>query len=1291
MWRYGGILGLLWAQTFYIQVKPSAQALKAALEQASRDTKPSLRLGGPVWQGLQKVEEPFLDGTAFPELEGWFVVHFAGQDPTARYQALLSLPEVSCVEPAGGRHLCHGEAIEGNLLGWHHVALQTAEAWTRTQGTPNVVIALIDSGTEWDLPAFYHQLWINAAEDLNGNRQLDSLDLNGIDDDGNGLIDDVIGYDFTDQPYRVGMGDYIGPDPWPADQNGHGTAMASLMVGRPDRSPVAGIAPGCRVMVLRCFEAGGYGEDDDIARAIVYAARQGARVINCSFGDERPSRLMQAAIAYAYRLGAVVVAASGNGTGARSHYPSGFPETIAAGGLAYDEGSGSFYLWPLSGYFRVDWIAPASSVPALLPDGSVQLLSGTSVACALSSAAAALLLSAYPSLSPEDVRATLAARALPLGAQRWSPYSGSGRLVLLPALDHPQAAHAGWLYPPADAVVTGPVPLVFSTYHSLLAGWEVAWASSLEAPWQVLRTGTQPSIRDTFLGWVPPLGKSFLRLRLTLRNGQEVAYTLSLQGVPLGLSFHHLDVSPAWQNGFSGNILRWHLNAATPTCVSAGPFRACADKLDTVGSVWLPAYADPSTQVEAYGLTDTLRQSLTLADRIPRALPYAPWMATALIAPGGFYFPETGEDWNGDGLPDLVVSGIDPTTGRLGRLYFLRQAGSAFVPYDSIPGRRLLPRDIRDWDGNGEPELLCVWIDSFFVFGGSPPKNLLYAGQGRAARLDAGQTVWLRTEGGSYLLRTTSGQELRLLSDTVPWAGNTTVPRLIRLHTAVETLWAFGNYPGWIFLYTPTGQLQKVLPTDLWEVGSHLLSYDVTGDGSEELIYLGQGKDGQWWELGVYQGPSWVLRDRVRFWGGVSGQARLIAGEGIFGVWLPPYLYVARFQGGAWSVRAFDAEIWGAFGLWTIAGDTLFLLGRDSVPRFYRLVPPFLPAPAWAKPGALSPTQVRLRWYAVPGATGYELFRVEPTGNLALRYTGGDTIYVDSTAAGGAYYYLVRALGGAFSEPFFVQPGERPCLDTAWIDSTGLCYVEGNGTWAGESTESFWIEPGPYRPALATAVGKSWLLQFGAEASGAVTLLVDTLLTDVQGRYLRGDCGILFLGRQVLPSCVTPVSWRIVGEKEVEVLFSGGLPAQALDKAQYRLTPVGEVEAISPVPGGLRFRLSVGPSVWPIELHWGWQAARCPSSVAFSPRETSQQTWGVFPNPCTSRHRFVQFWGLPAGTDVRVLTAEGTLCAQFQISGEETPIPWEPRSLNGERLAPGLYLIYVRRGEWQATEKLFLH
>lgn len=1291
MWRYGWVAGLLCAQTFYIQLKPSAQSLKTALRQAARATEPALRLQAPGWQGLQKVEGLLPDGIASPELEGWFVVHFAGQDSVTRYQALLSLPEVAYVEPAGGRHLCQERTLEGNLLGWHHVALETAEAWTRTQGSPNVVIALIDSGTEWDLPVFHQQLWINTAEDVNGNRQLDSLDLNGIDDDENGLIDDVIGYDFTDQPYRVGMGDYIGPDPWPADQNGHGTAMASLMVGRADRSPVAGVAPGCRVMVLRCFDAGGYGEDDDIARAIVYAVRQGARVINCSFGDERPSRLMQAAIAYAYRSGAVVVAASGNGTGAQSHYPSGFPETLAAGGLAYDEGSGSFYLWPLSGYFRVDWVAPASSVPALLPDGSVQLLSGTSVACALSSAAVALLLSAYPALSPEDVRATFSARALPLGSQRWSPYSGSGRLVLLPALDHPQAAQAGWLYPPADAVVTGPVPLVFSTYHSLLAGWEVGWATSPEGPWRVLRSGTQPSLRDTLFGWVPPVGKAFLRLRLTLRNGQEVAYTLALQGVPMGLSFHLLDVSPAWQNGLSGNILRWHLNAAVPTCVSAGPFRACADKQDTVGSVWLPAYADPSAQVEAYGLTDTLRQFLTLADRVPRALPYAPWIATALTAPGGFYFPMTGKDWNGDGLPDLIVSGIDRNTGRLGRLYFLRQAGTAFVPYDSIPGRSLLPRDIADWDGDGEPELLCVWIDSFFVFGGSPPKNLLYAGQGRAARLGAGQTVWLRTEAGSYVQTTQSGQAVLRLSDTVQWEGNTTVPRLVRLHTAGETLWAFGNYPGWIFLYTPTGQFQEALSTDLWDVGSHLLSYDVTGDGSEELIYLGQGKDGQWWELGVYEGPGWTLKDRVRFWGGVSGQARLIAGEGLFGVWLPPYLYVARFQGGGWSVQAFDAEVWGAFGLWTIAGDTLFLLGRDSLARFYRLSAPALPAPVWSKPGALSPTQVRLRWYAVGGASGYELFRVEPAGNLILRYTGSDTAYIDNASAGGAYYYLVRALGGAFSEPFFVQPGERPCLDTAWIDSTGLCYVEGNGSWAGENAESFWIEPGGHRPVLATAVGKSWLLQFREGWAEAMTLHLDTLLTDVWGRYLRGDCGTLLLGREAPSACVTPVSWRIVSEKEVEVLFSGGLPPQAMDKARYRLTPVGEIEAITSVPGGLRLHFSVAPAVWPLELHWDWNGSPCPNAIAFSPKETAQKSWGVFPNPCSSRQRFVQFWGLPAGTEVRVLTAEGTLCAQFRIAGEETPMQWEPRALSGERLAPGLYLIYVRRDEWQAVEKLFLH
>ncbi len=1282
MRRAGFFLGLVWAQTYYLQVHPEATALQAQLSGATQNPSAFARIT-PLWQGLRRVEKIFPT-----ELEGWFLVSFMGRDSLALLDSLRRLPGVQVAEAATSRRLC---AEPSPLLGWHHLALGTPTAWTFTQGNPSVVIGLLDSGVEWRLPAFHRQLWINRAEDLNGNGTLDPGDLNGIDDDGNGFVDDVLGYDFTDQPFQLSTGDFLGSDPWPADENGHGTAMASLMVARADRSPVAGIAPGARLMVLRCFNAEGYGEDDDIARAILYAVQNGVRVLNCSFGDERPSQLLQAAIRYAVRRGVVVIAASGNGTGSRPHFPSGFAETIAVGGCAYGESSGAFFLWPLSGYYRVDWVAPADRLPVLLPTGTVMNLSGTSLAAAISSGAAALLLSQYPDLSPADIRASLASRAIPLTQSSWSPYSGSGRLFLPPALQNPQSEVAGWLYPPDEAVIRTAVPLVFATYHSLLSRWEVALAPTLQGPWTLLQSGTTPKLRDTLHSWNPPLGRSFLRLTLYLRNGHAQAYLLSVFHEPAGIIVHATEATVGWSEGLAGSIVRWKLNQPLPTCAETAGRLSCADKVDTVGAIWLPAPLPSVGALRVWSTTDTLQQALSFPSISPQALPYAPWQATTRTAPVGTYLPDLAPDWNGDGYPDLILSGIE---GPPGRLYFVSATGGSWHPYDSLTeSRPLLPRHLYDWDGDGTPELLCVWIDSFFVLGGTPPKALLWRGQGRAARLDTSQSVWLRLSNGSYQRTPRQGVPSLQLPDTLPWSGSTTVPRLILLRAPSDTLWCFGNYAGGIYLYDRAGQLRQSLSTELWDVGSYLFAKDLDGDGREELLYLGQGRDGAWWELGVVSGPTWSVTERVRFWGGVGGRPRVfLAGQRLL-LWLPPHLYSGTFQGLSWHSEAFDAAVWGAFGAWEIGGEEVWLLGRDSAAKLYRPGALVLPGPAWALPGGLSPYSARLRWYPLPTALTYELYRAQlrAGGSLTLRYSGSDTSFVDSgLLPGEAYLYLVRAAGGAFSVPFFLLPGERPCLDSAWVDAEGLCYAQGSGSWEGEFASFFSLKPTGQPASFALAAGSEWIIQFPTPPQAGDTLQVDTVLVDVNGRYLRGDCRALRLGGTAASPCIEPETWRIIGHKEVLLRFRGILPLAATDPTRYRVFPTGAVSGTQLTSEGLRLTLTLSVELWPVSIAWDWAGEGCPSQVAFSPQEVAQQSWGIFPNPLRAGQKQVYFWGVPAGARVRILSSTGALCTQFQAPSSEGPFPWIPTTPSGERFAPGLYLIYAEKDDWRATDKLWI-
>ncbi|HSK40208.1 MAG TPA: S8 family serine peptidase, partial [Arenibaculum sp.] len=166
---------------------------------------------------------------------------------------------------------------------WHHEAVGSREAWAVTPGDSSVVIAIVDTGIDLEHPDLAPNLWVNRAE---------AEGLPGVDDDGNGWIDDRNGYDFTDVPEVLGAGDFRDRDPHPDDDIGHGTWVAGMAAAAGDNGvDGAGVAYGCRIMALRAGFlprsgfALGFLAEDDAAAAILYAADNGADVINLSFGD----------------------------------------------------------------------------------------------------------------------------------------------------------------------------------------------------------------------------------------------------------------------------------------------------------------------------------------------------------------------------------------------------------------------------------------------------------------------------------------------------------------------------------------------------------------------------------------------------------------------------------------------------------------------------------------------------------------------------------------------------------------------------------------------------------------------------------------------------------------------------------------------------------------------------------------------------------------------------------------------------------------------------------------------
>ncbi|XXM72899.1 S8 family serine peptidase [Lysinibacillus sphaericus] len=188
-----------------------------------------------------------------------------------------------------------------------------------------------------------------------------------------------------------------------SDDNGHGTHVASIIAAKANNHySIAGINPFATILPVKVLDASGSGDTEQIAYGIMYAADQGAKVINLSLGGPY-SRTIEYALQYASKKGAVIVAASGNDGFEEVSYPASSKYAISVGSTNKLNIVSDF-----SNYGKgLDLVAPGSEIPALLPDGNVSYMSGTSMAAPHVSAAAGLLLSQKPGLSAGEVEKLL--------------------------------------------------------------------------------------------------------------------------------------------------------------------------------------------------------------------------------------------------------------------------------------------------------------------------------------------------------------------------------------------------------------------------------------------------------------------------------------------------------------------------------------------------------------------------------------------------------------------------------------------------------------------------------------------------------------------------------------------------------------------------------------------------------------------------------------------------------------------------------------------------------------------
>ncbi len=306
---------------------------------------------------------------------------------------------------------------------WGMNQLGVRDAWNRTKGNQDMIVAVIDTGVDYTHEDLIDNMWRNPREIPNNN----------IDDDRNGYVDDIVGWDFVsndNKPYDLtaSMMDMLlgGGNP------GHGTHCAGNVAARGENGKgIAGVAPNVKIMALRFISEKGGGTTADAIKSIKYAIDNGARVLSNSWGSEGEdpkdpdTNALKDAIAFSEQMGVLFVAAAGNGhqgvgydndRDSKPAYPASYDHDVIISVAAIDESGklGGFSNW---GQRSVDLGAPGVKVFSTvtqsnkysdtvidIPGLITATWDGTSMATPHVAGAAALFWSLHPQKTWREVK-----------------------------------------------------------------------------------------------------------------------------------------------------------------------------------------------------------------------------------------------------------------------------------------------------------------------------------------------------------------------------------------------------------------------------------------------------------------------------------------------------------------------------------------------------------------------------------------------------------------------------------------------------------------------------------------------------------------------------------------------------------------------------------------------------------------------------------------------------------------------------------------------------------------------
>lgn len=603
---------------------------------------------------------------------------------------------------------------------WGIKKINAAGAWDQTTGSDTIIVAGIDTGVDRNHPDITTNMWMNPNE----------IAGNNIDDDQNGYVDDIQGWD------------WVNNDNDPMDEHGHGTHTVGTIAATGNNGiGVVGVNWKSKIMALRFLDARGSGSIENAVKALQYAADNGARISSNSWGCACNSQVQDDAVKYEHDRGMIMVAAAGNSNAdAISFSPAAADYAVTVSASTSSDTKASFSNWGE----KIDVTAPgvdilsirASINPMCTADRTVGTdychVSGTSMAAPHVAGLAALLLSVNPSLTNEEVRQLLRQGSDDLGTAGKDRDFGYGRINAVKTIALANTH-------PLTPVITSP------TSRTTISGQSISITGSVGGPnfanykveigkgrtplsWTVVTTSTTQPTTDSVLATInsSQLSEGTNIIRLTATDTTGKIYQFQVHDVlvknfdvalliPQSLSSGFIDIVGTattkndvpfqdfivdWSDGVS-----WSTNGIT--LVNNGLRPIVNGKLgtwDTTNLVDGKKYTLRLTVRSTLDINKSVNSNVTVDKSLlpgwPKIFPYNCHFCFNYLA-----------DLDGDGKKEIIV----PTRDE--KIYVFRKDGTDFTGFPvpvtlNIGWKGDWPMNIDDLDGDGTKEIITVASDN---------------------------------------------------------------------------------------------------------------------------------------------------------------------------------------------------------------------------------------------------------------------------------------------------------------------------------------------------------------------------------------------------------------------------------------------------------------------------------------------------------------------------------------------------------------------------------------------------